>query len=345
MHSNTFKISLLLSLLFLIYSPVLSQKKVVSFKGAQVTGITISETGRLFANFPRWRKDIPYSVVEVMDDGSIKPYPNSAWNIWSLDQKPQDNQFISVQAMWADADKLYVIETANPQFKGIITTPKVQVFDLKTNSHLKTYTLTDGSFTNNTYINDMRIDHKRDLIFLTDSGAGGIITIDLKTGISKGYLTDSKTTKAEVETLTFDNGIWKGTVNSDGIALNEEQDILYFHALSGYTLYEINIEDLLNNDTSNIKSYTTGAPDGMLLDAHNRLFLANLEENKIEYLSPDRNKTKTLAQGKKVNWADTFSIYDGYFYYTNSRINEATGDISDMEFEIYKIKLPKFKND
>ncbi|MDP5044116.1 MAG: hypothetical protein NWQ06_03950, partial [Leeuwenhoekiella sp.] len=168
--------------------------------------------------------------------------------------------------------------------------------------------------------------------------------IYLKTVILKRYLTDSKTTKAEVETLTFDNGIWKGTVNSDGIALNEKQDILYFHALSGYTLHEINIVDLLNNDTSNIKSYTTGAPDGMLLDAHNRLFLANLEENKIEYLSPDRNKTKTLAQGKKVNWADTFSIYDGYFYYTNSRINEATGDISDMEFEIYKIKLPKFKN-
>lgn len=46
----------------------------------QVTGVTISEDGRIFVNFPRWTEDVPISVAEVMKDGSIKPYPNDEWN-------------------------------------------------------------------------------------------------------------------------------------------------------------------------------------------------------------------------------------------------------------------------
>ena len=42
---------------------------VASFKGAQVTGVTVSDKGRIFVNFPRWREQIPCSVAEVRKDG------------------------------------------------------------------------------------------------------------------------------------------------------------------------------------------------------------------------------------------------------------------------------------
>jgi hypothetical protein len=42
----------------------------------QVTGVTVSEEGRIFVNFPRWSEDVPVSVAEVMKEGSIKPHPN-----------------------------------------------------------------------------------------------------------------------------------------------------------------------------------------------------------------------------------------------------------------------------
>lgn len=34
----------------------------------QVTGVTVSERGRIFVNFPRWTEDPPVSVAEVMQD-------------------------------------------------------------------------------------------------------------------------------------------------------------------------------------------------------------------------------------------------------------------------------------
>ena len=38
---------------------------VASFKGAQVTGVTVTDKGRIFVNFPRWHETIPCSVAEV----------------------------------------------------------------------------------------------------------------------------------------------------------------------------------------------------------------------------------------------------------------------------------------
>ena len=55
-------------------------QKVVSFKGIQVTGVSVTDKGRIFANFPRWRTGVPFSVVEIFADGSYKPYPNGNLN-------------------------------------------------------------------------------------------------------------------------------------------------------------------------------------------------------------------------------------------------------------------------
>ena len=68
----------------------------------QHAGVTISKTGRLFVNFPRW-VDVPTpSVAEVAADGSLVPYPNEKINEW--DQTPGESardHFVSVQSVVA----------------------------------------------------------------------------------------------------------------------------------------------------------------------------------------------------------------------------------------------------
>ncbi len=44
--------------------------KVVAGFDQQVTGVAVSKDGRIFVNFPRWEKDVPISVAEVMKDGT-----------------------------------------------------------------------------------------------------------------------------------------------------------------------------------------------------------------------------------------------------------------------------------
>jgi hypothetical protein len=52
----------------------------------QLTGVTVSKSGRLFVNYPRWSDTYRNAVVEIAKGGSAKPYPDQAWNLW--DSKP-----------------------------------------------------------------------------------------------------------------------------------------------------------------------------------------------------------------------------------------------------------------
>ena len=99
-----------------------------------------------------------------------------------------------------------------------------------------------------------------------------------------------------------------------------------------------NLKDKAKIEASVTFEAKTAAPDGMIFDQKGNLYYADLEHNKIDYITPN-GTIKTLVEGDKVKWADTFSIYDGYLYYTNSRINEASGDISDLKFTINKVDI------
>jgi sugar lactone lactonase YvrE len=253
-----------------------------------------------------------------------------------------------VQSVVAFENTLYVLDTRNPLFNGVVENPRIYAFDLSSNKLVKTYILSEDSYHKDSYINDLRIDKKKGKIYLTDSGHAGLVVVDLETGESFRVLDNQASTLAETNQLTFSNGVWKNRVHSDGIALDTENDRLYYHALSGYTLYSVSTDKLINGSEQDIESSVTivsktPAPDGMIIDDSGKLYLADLEKNKIMRLDLSNKKMDVFAEGEKIKWADTFSIYNNELYYTNSRINEANGDIREMEFGIYRIVLSQTK--
>jgi sugar lactone lactonase YvrE len=116
---------------------------------------------------------------------------------------------------------------------------------------------------------------------------------------------------------------------------------LYFHALTGYSLYAIDVQTLLNGTEAEIeKAVESGnnrRSDGMIFDANGNLYFADLEQNAI--MKMDTTENYKFVTGEKVRWADSFSIYNNLLYYTNSRINEVSGPVDDMTFDLNAIKL------
>ncbi|SDS19235.1 Major royal jelly protein [Gillisia sp. Hel1_33_143] len=319
-------------------------ENVASFSEQQVTGLSISDRGRMFANFPRWRKGVENSVVEVLENGSSNAYPNKSWNTWEVGSPAKDSVFIGVQSVLAFENDLYVLDTRNSLFQGVIDNPRIFVFDLENNNLKRTYILEDASFHKDSYINDLRIDKKKQKVYLTDSGHAGIIILDLKTGASNRVLNDHNSTLTETDHLIIDGKKWKNVIHSDGIALDTENNILYYHALTGYSLYAISTDLLVNGTSEEIEKGVkfiakTSAPDGMILDKKGNLYLADLENHSIMKFNISSNLITVLAKGEKIRWADTFSIYQDELYFTNSRINEINGEITNMDFTIKKIKL------
>lgn len=317
-------------------------EEVVSFKGIQVTGIGICEKGRMFVNFPRWRDGVPFSVVEVLKDGSHRAYPNNEMNEWENGNEISPDKFVCVQSVVAYQGKLYVLDTKNPSMKQVLDVPTIYVFDLPTDTLYRTYKLADST-KQSSYTNDLRVDDKAGKIYLTDSGAPGLIVLDIESGENYRVLDGHPFTTAEVNHINAGGKGYDGTIHSDGIALDRKNDILYFHALTGYTLYGIPTSQLISRaiDEEKIFRMKTPAPDGMIMDEKGNLYMGDLEHNAVVYLTPDRKEIHTLVEGGNISWPDSFAIYDDELYFTNSRIHEAVGDISGMTFPVDKVKLPE----
>ncbi|OIQ22310.1 L-dopachrome tautomerase-related protein [Lacinutrix sp. MedPE-SW] len=330
--------------------PVTEQTKtpkvtqITAFKGQQVTGISVSNDGRIFVNFPRWRKGVNNAVVEVKND-TVLPFPNKAWNSWEIGDQVETDKFVGVQSVVVYNDLIYILDTRSALFQEVLDAPRVFVFNINTKNLEHTYILNEGAYHPNSYINDLRLDKKNNKIYFTDSGNSGLVILDLKSEKFTRVLDNHPSTEADAEFLTFGTNKFEKQIHSDGIALDTKNDKLYYHALTGYNLHSISTEALTQNNTEAIENAVTfetktAAPDGMIMDENGNLYFGDLENSKIMYRKPD-GSIHTLVEGDVIKWPDTFSIYNGYLYFTNARINEAGEDISNMEFTVNKIALAK----
>ncbi|MEH0157818.1 L-dopachrome tautomerase-related protein [Limibacter armeniacum] len=308
----------------------------------QWTGIAISKSGRMFVNYPRWSENVPVSVAEIIDGEAIA-YPDSLWNNY---QDNNDSSFVCVQSVFVDKlDRLWVLDPANPMFRGVVERgPRLYQFDLNTDSLVRSYRFPSDIIPNDTYLNDIRIDEENNTAYITDSGTGGIITLNLKTGEANRRLSNHPSTKAETDRLTIGDITWMNSVNSDGIALSPDRKYLYYAALSGHTLYRVPTEALLTNTDQELgqqveKVHEIHAPDGMLFGKNGNLYMASLETNAI-YSFTNNGKYVELINSSDIKWADSFATDgNGNLYFTTSQIHLPVKDRTT--YKIYKINPKK----
>ncbi len=323
--------------------------EVASFTGAQVTGVTTTWGGRMFANFPRWRENVAYSVVEVFPDGSIKPYPNETWNKWK--GHPEKNTFTCVQSVVAFENSLFVLDPASPKMEGIVGRPMLYEFDLTTNELKNSWVFDKNIAPKKSYLNDLRIDKENGKVYITDSGLGGIVVLDMASGEARRVLDNHASTKAENVTLLVNGQAFtmRGAaprIHSDGIEYNPMTKRLYYHALTGYHLYSIPTEALVDatkNASESVQDMgVTPAPDGMAIDSRGNIYMADLERNAITYRTPGGDM-RILIQDERINWPDSLSIdRDNNLVFTDSLLQRAPAGVSadGLIFKIYKVRLP-----
>jgi len=324
--------------------------KVRASSDRQWTGVAVSDAGRVFVNYPYWSEDVPISVAEIVD-GRPVPYPTQEWN-----NRKNTESFNAVQSVFIDAkNRLWVLDTNNPQFKGVKETgPVLYRFDLKTNRKVKVFTFPEGVYQPNSYFNDVRIDTEKKIAYISDSGDGAIIVLDLKTGSSRRLLEAHPSVQNEVDYLVCDGVIWKNSVNADGIALTPNGEKLYYIALTGHTLYRISTDALsdisLSSEQLALKVETVAAvpaTDGMMFDRDGNLWLGGLENNAINQLDYEGNLIQVL-QNSTIRWPDSFAMdRAGNIYFTTSQIHlpeKDRGQYQVLSFQPKQVQTKKKLN-
>ena len=85
------------------------------FHGAMPTGVSVSHSGGIFVNFPKWGDDVKFTVAEIRD-GELVAYPSQACNDCNGTADP--DVLVSVQSIVVDpADRLWILDTGSPMFE------------------------------------------------------------------------------------------------------------------------------------------------------------------------------------------------------------------------------------
>jgi sugar lactone lactonase YvrE len=284
------------------------------------------------------------AVVEVMHDGSVRPYPAAAWNRWDMKPGTALNHFVCVQSVVADdQDSLWVLDPAAPLLGPVVAdAAKLVRIDLGTNQVRRVYSFHRNVVKLDSYLNDVRIDNRRNTAYMTDSGVGGIVVLDLESGKAHRALDGHPSVMAERGIRISVNG--KPVVgpagqapqfNSDGIALSSDGEYLYYQALTGASIYRVKTSALQQSSVSSgvtaaglastvVEEVAKTFPcDGLWMDAEDRLYLSNINESAVSRLSRDGSLEK-LVSDPRLQWPDTFSQGpDGAIYITASHINDA----------------------
>ena len=319
-------------------------EQVHAFYDAMPTGVTVSETGRIFVNFPRWGDNVPFTVGEIRD-GKVVAYPNAAIN----KENPNDpsDGLISVQSVVADGQgRVWLLDTAAPSFadpkpRGA----KLVAIDLASNKVVKRLVFPDNVMLPSTYVNDMRFDFRNGAegtVYLTDSslrGPGAIIVMDIASGRAMRRLSGVPATSVDPAFVPVVEGLpvmVEGAdgkpkplgVASDGIALSADGQTLYFTPLSSRHLYAVSTALLRDASVSEQQLAAAvqdlgekGASDGMEADADGAVYAGDYEHNSIRKRLPD-GQWQTLVHDPRLLWPDTLSIGpDGYLYFIANQLH------------------------
>jgi sugar lactone lactonase YvrE len=336
--------------------------EVAKFDTYQVTGVTVSKTGRIFVNFPRWSNDYKYAVTEVMPDGSSKPYPDEEWNSWKTGDAPSPKKFICVQSVVVDdSDSLWVLDPASPGQNGVEPgQAKLVKFDLKENKAVQTIPFGSDIAPAKSYLNDVRIDVDRQVAYITESGMGAIVVVDLKTGKARRALDQDDSVMLEKgidltingkEVMTAEGK--KPQFQVDGLALSPDNEYLYYQALMGGTLYRIKTAVLRDPNASKSeqskaveKVAQTFPVDGLWMDKKGNLYLSDLRSGAIQRRNPD-GKIELMAADPRIQWPDTFAEGpDGAIYFTTSHIHHMARfnggkEARTMPYGLFKFTPPQ----
>lgn len=327
--------------------------EVIAESKTQITGVAVTAGGRVFVSAPRWHTDSAMtSVMEVGEGGKLTPYPDERWNSWTPGAADAaataGSKFVCVQSVVVDArGRLWVLDPGSPRLAGVVPgAPKLVQIDPAGDGVERIIHFDSAVAPKDSYLNDVRIDTRTETAFITDSGKGAIVVVDLTSGQARRVLADDPRTKAEKteivcegKTLIFAGGPNAGktpSIHSDGIALSPNGDYLYWQALTGKTLWRAPTAWLRGTDgrperlaqlVENLGP--TVVTDGMETDSRGNIYFSAVEKDAIMVRSPN-GAIRTLVQGPQISWPDSFAIRpassDGSrdeLYFTTSQIHRS----------------------
>ncbi|WP_414147007.1 L-dopachrome tautomerase-related protein [Erwinia sp. BNK-24-b] len=320
-------------------------------------GIAISSSGATFINLPRFKGhfDSP-GLARITLNGPVA-FPGNQWNQWHAEDDGT-NTLVNINACHIFNDDLvWVVDQGAPQGdKPKAGAAKLVAFDINSGEAKNIIRFDDNSLPDGGSPNDLRI--HGELIYVTDSGLGGIIIHNLKSGHTIRRLSASVLLRKPYDLVQkgFKGRVLQDArgkrpeVHSDVIEVTADGEWLYYSTPTG-PLYRIRTKYLLDNSytDSMLESKIEKVAEipsigGSAIDAYGNIYLSNVEKRSIDCLKPD-GSVETLIQDDRLETPDALIIVNGWIYVPAPQIeflsqNNQGEDHTHSPWSIYRFRLP-----
>ena len=307
----------------------------------EATGVAAAQDGRTFVNFPRWNDDVPVSVAEVRPNGAIVAYPDAEWNSWrnaAAAQVDPRTHFVNVQSVVADkSGHLWVLDPGAPNAEKVLPgAAKLVRIDLATNRVSRVYPFDETVAPADSYLNDIRFTADGRHAFMTDSGRGALVVLDLDSGVATRVLDRHPSTMMDPTVQVMSDGRplrrpdgRQPMFNADGIELSADGQYLLWQALTGRTVYRVAVAELTRADATADaiaraveRVAENRVADGYLRLRDGRLLITAPEDNAVRVMAADGAIT-TLVQDRRLRWPDSMAeLPDGEVLLTASHLQD-----------------------
>ena len=235
---------------------------VAALPGVLLNGVAVSPTGRVFASVPRWTGVPTPGVIEVLPDGSHRPFPGGEWHGWQPGL-PAGNAFVSIRSINADQDgNLWVVDEGpplyqgnssekallNPQYAEVL--PKIVQIDVASGKVVQIYPIDREAAPPGSNFGHLRLDGR--FVYVSEPGIGSVIIIDRRTKEVHRRLAGAKAAKADPAIIPAFAGVPMAApgkvpqVHLDHMEIDAKGEKLFFMSLFGPTLYSVKLGDLTN---------------------------------------------------------------------------------------------------
>jgi sugar lactone lactonase YvrE len=212
---------------------------------------------------------------------------------------------------------------------------RLLAFDLSTGEVVHDHVFDSSIAQLGSFLQDLQVDSTGQHVFIADVSFwrknAGLVVYDVESGKARRVLDSDPSVSAQdwlIRNPTKDM-VFFGVVvlkpGVDGIAIDRNDEWLYYGAMAHDTMYRIKVADLLDDSLSpgalSARVQAVGPKplnDGLSTDNDGNLLITDVEHNAVIRMKPDGELT-TLVRSDRIRWADALSYGpDGWLYVADS---------------------------
>ncbi len=293
--------------------------------------LAIGPDGRMFMSVHEFYGP-ELRIVEVMPDGTTKPYPTEDWARAPSEDGDGLNGVLGLRA-----DREGILWMLDGQ--GENQTGRVVGWNTRTEELHAIYYIGQPVARPFSFLNDLAVDREHEAIYISDTAnhtESAIIVIDLETGRARRVLEGSAFTKAEDTPMIIDGkeillGGNPAKIGVNPISIDPTNTWVYFAPMTAASMYRVRTTDLLDESLSDaelaakVERYgDKPISDGSTVDAAGNVYITAMTDNAIGVTKPDGSYEVLYQSDADLPWPDGFAMgVDGHVYATINELHRS----------------------